>query len=191
MNIAVIGNGNIGSGLAKVLADAGHEVRVAGRGGDIPAAVGAADTVVLATPYGAIADVAGRADFTGKLVIDLSNPVTEDFQGLQLGHSTSAAEEIAARLPGARVVKALNTIFAQHYSSGLKVNGQPLQTFVASDDAEARGTVKALVESIGVQAVDAGPLKNARYLEPLGYMNIQLGYMLGQGTGIAPRWQLA
>ncbi len=66
-----------------------------------------------------------------------------------------------------------------------------MQTFVASDDAEARGKVTALVESIGLQAVDAGPLKNARYLEPLGYMNIQLGYMLGQGTGIAPRWQLA
>ena len=98
---------------------------------------------------------------------------------------------VAARLPGARVVKALNTIFAQHYGNGLKLDGKPLQTFVASDDAEARGKVKALAESIGLEAIDAGPLKNARYLEPLGYMNIQLGYMLGHGTGIAPRWQFA
>lgn len=191
MKIAVIGNGNIGGGLAKVLAEAGHQVRSVGKGDDILAAVAAAEIIVLATPYGAVVDLAGKVDFEGKLVIDLTNPVTEDFQGLQLGHATSAAEEIAALLPGARVVKALNTIFAEHYSKGLKVDGKPLQTFVASNDAEARGTVKALAESIGLEAVDAGPLKNARYLEPLGYMNIQLGYMLGQGTGIAPRWQLA
>lgn len=191
MKIAIIGNGNVGSGLASVLGRTGHQVAVYGRGEDLGAAVAAAEVVILATPYGASAEIAGRADFAGKVVVDVSNPVTEDFSGLQVGHSTSAAEEIAARLPGARVVKAFNTIFAQHYGTGLKLGGQRLQTYVAGDDAAARETVMALAAEAGFEPVDAGPLKNARYLEPLGFLNIQFGYVLGKGTEIAPRLQAA
>ena len=191
MRIAIIGNGNVGSGLAQVLGQAGHEVTTIGRNDDLSAAVSRAELVVLATPYGAAADLAGKADFTGKTVIDVSNPVTEDFSGLQVGHETSAAEEIAFRLAGATVVKAFNTIFAQHYGTGLKVNGQPIQTFVAADDDEARETVKALAAEIGLEPVDAGPLANARYLEPIGFLNIQFGYVFGHATGIAPRWQFS
>ncbi|NPD21699.1 NADPH-dependent F420 reductase [Alterinioella nitratireducens] len=191
MRIAIIGNGNVGSGLAQVLGLAGHEVSVIGRNDDLSAAVSQAEVVVLATPYGAVADLAGKADFTGKTVIDVSNPVTEDFSGLQVGHKTSAAEEIASRLSGATVVKAFNTIFAQHYGTGLKLNGQPIQTFVAADDEAARGSVKALAAEIGLEPVDAGPLANARYLEPIGFLNIQFGYAFGHGTGIAPRWQFS
>ena len=191
MRIAIIGNGNVGSGLAQVLGLAGHEVSVIGRNDDLSAAVSQAEVVVLATPYGAVADLAGKADFTGKTVIDVSNPVTEDFSGLQVGHKTSAAEEIASRLSGATVVKAFNTIFAQHYGTGLKLNGQPIQTFVAADDEAARGSVKALAAEIGLEPVDAGPLANARYLEPIGFLNIQFGYVFGHGTEIAPRWQFS
>ncbi|MGR3640912.1 NADPH-dependent F420 reductase [Alterinioella nitratireducens] len=191
MRIAIIGNGNVGSGLAQVLGLAGHEVSVIGRNDDLSAAVSQAEVVVLATPYGAVADLAGKADFTGKTVIDVSNPVTEDFSGLQVGHKTSAAEEIASRLSGATVVKAFNTIFAQHYGTGLKLNGQPIQTFVAADDEAARASVKALAAEIGLESVDAGPLANARYLEPIGFLNIQFGYVFGHGTEIAPRWQFS
>ena len=123
MRIAIIGTGNVGSGLARALGGAGHEVTPIGRGDDLSAAVSRADLVILATPYGAAAELAGKADFTGKTVIDVSNPVTGDFSGLQVGHKTSAAEEIASRLSGATVVKAFNTIFAQHYGADLKVNG--------------------------------------------------------------------
>ncbi|KAA8606052.1 F420-dependent NADP oxidoreductase [Salipiger aestuarii] len=191
MRIAVIGNGNVGSGLAQVLGQADHEVTTNGRNDNLSAAVSQAEVVVLATPYGAVADLAGKADFSGKTVIDVSNPVTEDFSGLQVGHKTSAAEEIASRLPGATVVKAFNTIFAQHYSSDLKVNGQPIQTFVAADDEAARESVKALAAEIGFEPVDAGRLANARFLEPIGFLNIQFGYAFGHGTGIAPRWQFS
>lgn len=191
MKIAIIGNGNVGSGLARVIDAAGHEVALLGRDADLKAAVGAAELVILATPYGAAADLAGQADFAGKVVVDVSNPVTADFSGLQVGLSSSAAEEIAARLPGASVVKAFNTIFAQHYGAGLKIGGQPLQTFVAADDEIAREKVKRLATDIGLSAVDAGPLKNARYLEPLGFMNIQFGYVLGRGVDIAPQWLAA
>ncbi len=153
----------------------GHEVSAIGRNDDLSAAVAQAELVVLATPYAVVADLAGKADFSGKTVIDVSNPVTEDFSVLQVGHKTSAAEEIASRLSGATVVKAFNTIFAQHYGTGLKVNGQPIQTFVAGDDEAARETVKALAAEIGLEPVDAGPLANARYLEPTDFLNIQFG----------------
>ncbi|OWU85182.1 F420-dependent NADP oxidoreductase [Oceanicola sp. 22II-s10i] len=191
MKLTIIGNGNIGSGLAGALAGAGHNVTTVDQGDDIAAAVAGAEVVILATPYGAAADIAGLADFAGKTVVDVSNPITADFSGLLVGHDTSAAESIAALLPGATVVKAFNTVFAQHYASGLKVAGTPIQTYVAADDDAARDTVMALAKDIGLAPVSAGPLKNARYLEPLGFMNIQFGYVLGMGPTVAPQWLAA
>lgn len=206
MNIAIIGTGGIGSGLASVLAKTSHEVTVsdrkggteaaaklAGRGVSVRAAevrpaVQAADVVILAVPYSAAAGLGQVADFADKIVVDVTNPVKEDFSGLQIGHTTSAAEEIAKALPGARVVKAFNTVFAQVYDQGLKFGDTAMQTFVAADDADAKGAVIALAKDAGFDARDAGPLSNARYIEPLGYLNIQFGYMLGQGTQIAPVW---
>lgn len=206
MNVTIIGMGNIGSGIAKVLGQSGHQVTVvdkdggaaaveklqaagvAAQGADVAAGVAASDVVILATMYDAAAEIAQKADFTGKTVVDVSNPVTADFSALQVGHTSSAAEEIAKLLPGATVVKAFNTIFAPHYDSGLQIAGQKLQAFVASDSEAARETVKALAADMGLDPRDAGPLSNARYLEGVGYMNIQFGYMLGKGTGIAPAW---
>ena len=97
--------------------------------------------------------------------------------------STSGGEELQKALPRARVVKAFNTVFAQHMSRGSAV-GQQLSLFAAGDDAAARKTVLELGKAIGFDAIDAGPLKNARHLEPLGYFNIQLGYVLGNGPDI-------
>lgn len=206
MKIAIIGTGGIGSGLASVLARTAHEITVADRQGgadaaarlaerglsvqaaEVPAAVRAADVVILAVPYGAATGLADVADFAGKIVVDVTNPVKDDFSGLKIGHETSAAEEIARALPGARVVKAFNTVFAQVYDQGLRFGDTPVQTFVASDDAEAKAAVIALASDAGFDARDAGPLSNARTIEPLAYLNIQFGYMLGQGTQIAPAW---
>jgi len=206
MNIAIIGTGNIGSGLARVLAPTSHRIVVTDTKGGTelaeqlkkdgltvePAAlkdaVATADAVILATPYGAVAGIAKQADFAGKVVVDVTNPVIHDFSGLQLGFDSSAAEEIAALLPGAKVVKAFNTVFAQLYPRGLDFAGTPVQTFVAADDADAKAAVIAFAGDAGFDARDAGPLKNARYLEPLGFLNIQFGYALGRGTQIAPVW---
>lgn len=206
MNIAIIGTGAIGSGLAQAFAKTKHGVVVADRNGgtelatklkeqglivqasDVANAVAQADVVILAVPYNAISGLARQADFAGKTVVDLSNPVKEDFSGIQLGFETSAAEEIAQLLSGATVVKAFNTVFAQLYPEGLNINGTKVQTFVASDDDDAKATVIALANDAGFDARNAGALKSARYLEPLGYMNIQFGYMLDQGTQIAPVW---
>jgi 8-hydroxy-5-deazaflavin:NADPH oxidoreductase len=74
-----------------------------------------------------------------------------------------------------------HTVFAQHMDTG-KLGDQQLATFVASDDGGAKTTVLGLARDIGIDAIDAGPLKNARLLEPFAYLNIQLGYALGMGT---------
>ena len=88
-------------------------------------------------------------------------------------------------IPGTKVVKAFNTIFAQVLGAA---GGTRAQVFYAGDDAGAKTAVRALIESLGFEAVDAGPLASGRLLEPLGMLNIYLGYAGGRGTGIAPAW---
>jgi hypothetical protein len=86
-------------------------------------------------------------------------------------------------MPDAHVVKTFNMVFAQHMGTG-RLGDEQLTAFVASDDAGAKNTALELARKIGFDAIDAGPLANARLLEPLGYLNIQLGYVLGLGTQI-------
>ena len=105
---------------------------------------------------------------------------------LASGCTTSAAEALQQKRRGAKVVKAFNTQFATHMDSG-HVDGQQLTVFAAADDAGAKNQVLQMARDIGFDAVDAGPLQNARYLEPLGYLNIQLGYVIGLGTKIGLR----
>lgn len=206
MKVTVIGTGNMGSAFVKQLTKAGHEVRVTGRNaakaqalaGQYPgaqaveasSAASASDAIVLATGY-AEAPAALRAlgDLSGKTVIDITNPLTPDYMGLTLGHDTSAAEEIARALPGVHIVKAFNTLFAQVLADGPAfADGQRGSVFFAGDSATAKATVKSLIDSLGFHPVDAGGLKNARYLEPLAGLNIYLGYGAGMGTAIAPAW---
>ena len=143
-----------------------------------------ADLVVLAVPFGALDSVADVADgvLAGKTVVDVTNAL-DDNMNLALGFTTSGAEELQKKLPKAHVVKAFNTVFARHMDSG-KLGDEPLTAFMASDHANAKNEVLELARGIGFDAVDAGPLKNARLLEPLAYLNIQLGYALGMGTKI-------
>lgn len=206
MNITIIGAGNMASGLVKQLAKAGHQIRITSRDGAkaqalasghanvsaAPAAeaLGRSDVVIVATGFAdAVPALRSLGDITGKVVVDITNPLTADYMGLTIGHTTSAAEEIARAVPGAEVVKAFNTVFAQVLANGPKLaGGEQVPVFLATDSARARETVKALVDSIGFKPVDAGGLKNARYLEPLAGLNIYLGYGAGLGTGIAPAW---
>lgn len=133
--------------------------------------------------------LAAAGDLTGKTVIDITNPLTPDMSGLSIGHTTSAAEEIQKAVPQARVVKAFNTVFAQVLGNDARAGAPKAQVLYAGDDADAKEAVRALIESAGFEAVDAGPLANARTLEPLGLLNIYLGYVAGRGTGVAPGWQ--
>jgi len=206
MKVTIIGAGNMGSAFVKQLVRAGHEVSVTSRdsakaaqvaaahpGAKAVAIAGAAngaDAVVLATGYeSAAAALNAVGDLQGKVVIDITNPRTADYMGLTLAYSTSSAEEIAKAVPGAEVVKGFNTIFAQVLSDGADFgDGRKATVFVASDSVRAKQTAAALAQSMGFDVVDAGGLKNARYLEPLAGLDIYLGYGAGLGTAIAPTW---
>lgn len=205
MKIAVIGTGNMGSGLAQAIAVAGHEVAIGARdpakaaalaanlgygavGGGIAAAVEQADIVFLALPYAAIADAISQTQgLTDKVVVDISNPITADFKGLVIGHTSSAAEEVQKLVPKARVVKAFNTIFAPLLTAEAR-NGRALQVFIAGDDAAAKSQVSELTRSVGFEPVESGPLSNSRFIEPIGEMNIHFGFFLGNGPVVAPSW---
>ena len=179
--IGIIGKGSVGSALARGLARAGHDVTTSGKE-NVKETAAAADVVILAIPFGAIDDALktmGNA-VDGKILVDVTNALDEKM-GLAVGCTTSGAEELQKKAPGAKVVKAFNTVFAEHQDSG-RINDQVLTAFAASDDGRARDAVLALARDIGFDAVGAGPLQNARWLETLGYLNIQLGYVVGLGT---------
>ncbi|MFC3058453.1 NADPH-dependent F420 reductase [Paenirhodobacter populi] len=205
MKIAVIGTGNMGSGFARALVAAGKEVIIGHRdpakaaalaadigsnveGGGIPVALKVSDIAIFALPYDAtIAHLKEAGDLTGKILVDISNPIAPDYKDLVLGLTTSAAEEIQKAAPTATVVKAFNTIFAGLLAQEARP-GKTLQVFVAGDEPSATGKVRDLAAALGFAPTDAGPLTNSRFLEPIGEMNIQFGYFLGRGTGIAPAW---
>jgi len=204
MKVSLIGSGNMATGLAAQLVKAGHEVTVTSRntataaaladthGAAVVPADGAAeaDVLILATSAGdAVPALRALGDLTGKIVVDVTNPLTADYMSLTIGHSTSSAEEIARALPGIRLVKGFNTIFAQLLGAGAALpDGGKVTVFLASDDAAAKAVVADLAQSMGFAITDAGPLKNARYLEPLAGLNIYFGYGAGHGTAIAPAW---
>jgi 8-hydroxy-5-deazaflavin:NADPH oxidoreductase len=206
MNILILGAGNMGAAFAKQLIRAGHLVTVTARSLEKAQAVAAAnpgaqavatanaaaafDVILLATGYAdAVPALQSLGSLSGKVVIDITNPLTADYMGLTIGHDTSAAEEIAKAIPNAALVKGFNTLFAQVLAQGADFgDGRKASVFLASDSAEAKQQATALAESMGFDVVNAGGLKNARYLEPLAGLNIYLGYGAGLGTAIAPTW---
>ena len=185
VKIAVIGRGNVGSALKSGLERAGDEVRATGKDpSGVRDAAAWGEVIMLAVPFPAIDETIRELGdaVRGKVLVDVTNALTPDFQ-MALGFSTSGAEELQKKAPNAKVVKAFNTVFAQNMATG-QVKDEALTLFVAGDDAGAKEQVLALGKGMGFDPVDAGPLKNARWLETLGYLNIQLGYMLKMGTQI-------
>jgi len=206
MKVLVIGAGNMASAFVKQLRLAQHEVSITARdpakaqalaarheGAKAIALTNAAkdkDVIILATPYSEAANALSTlGNLKGAVIVDITNPLTPDYMGLTLGHSSSASEEIAKAAPGAHLVKAFNTLFAQVLDQGAKLaDGTKASVFFAGDNEVAKQLVKQLAVSMGFQAIDAGGLKNARYLEPLAGLNIYFGYGASKGTGIAPTW---
>ncbi|MFN2564466.1 MAG: NADPH-dependent F420 reductase [Gemmatimonadaceae bacterium] len=204
MKVGIIGAGNMGSAFARRLSAAGHDVVIASRdiadakkvassvGSNVRAVpqeqlAGGADVLIAATPFPNQADAlraSGRLE--GKPVIEISNPMKPDMSGLAVGLTTFAAEEVAKAVGGAKVVKAFNTVFAQVLGDQPASAGAPkVQVLYAGDDDAAKRTVRSLIESMGFEPLDAGPLSNARYLEPVGMLSIYLGYVAKMGTDIA------
>ncbi|MGN6490069.1 MAG: NADPH-dependent F420 reductase [Devosia sp.] len=189
--VAILGQGNMGQGLArrlegKVSLRLGARQPEAGKLG-YAEAVNGADIVVLALPFDAALEAAKALDLNGKIVVDISNPITPDYSGLRIGHTTSAAEELQQAAPAAKVVKAYNTIFASLFDVPASETAK-VPVFLAGDDEAAVDAVAGLVQASGFAVENAGKLDGARLLEPVGMLNIRLGYGLGQGTSIAPSW---
>jgi NADPH-dependent F420 reductase len=202
MRLAIIGAGSVGGALGRLLAARGHEVTFGVRdrgspkvvaileqGGQsitalpITEAIAASDTIVLAVPWAAAKDVCESADLAGKVLIDATNPITAGLE-LELGHDTSAAEQIASWSDGARVVKAFNTIGAENLEKP-QFGGEPATMFVCGDDDEAKKVALQLAGELGFEGVDAGPLANARLLEPLAMLWIRLALVEDWGRDIA------
>lgn len=201
MHIGIIGTGNMGSGLGKIWAENGHQLmfsysrdvtklekiaREIGSNASVgtPAeAVQFADVVVLCVPYDAVEDAlkaAGSLD--GKILFSIVNALLPDMSGMAVGTTTSAAEEIAKLAPRARVVEAL-PVFAEVLNSPSRSFGEQLATvFYTGDDADSKQIVAGLLREIDVEPIDAGALKNSRYVEPAMMLLIQLAYFqqLGQ-----------
>lgn len=200
MNIAIIGAGNVGRALAASFVRAGHSVTIASRdpkdAGSVASAMGArlarsnaeaaaaADVVVLATPFSSAAEIAAEIadDVNGKVVVDPTNRMSFGADGPDMDTTTSNAEELAALLPDANVIKAFNTLLASNQSDPI-TEGVQLDGYVAGDDAAAKAQVLDLVASIGLNPVDVGPLSRSRQLEGLAFLNITLNMANGG------RWQ--
>lgn len=204
MKIGIIGSGNMGGSLAKLWAENGHKVLLTSTSpeqtalvaksigknavtGSTADAVAYGDVVLFAFPYESLNDVISKGgSFKNKIVIDLINPLTPDIKGLLMGFTTSASEEIQKLIPDARVVKAFNTISAPVIKSGnIKFNGVAPDVYYCGNNEESKAVVKKLIQDIGFEAVDAGILTNARYLEPIAEFVIQLAILgLGDDIGI-------
>lgn len=189
MDIAIIGAGNVGRALATSFVRAGHSVTIASRDPEDAAAVAGAAVVVLATPFSSAPEIAAEIGdaVAGRIVVDATNRMSFGADGPDIDTASSNAEELAALLPGARVVKAFNTLFASNQSDPI-TEGVQLDGYVAGDDNDAKATVLDLVGSIGLDPVDVGPLSRARQLEGLAFLNITLN--IAHGGSWQSGWKL-
>jgi NADPH-dependent F420 reductase len=204
VKIAILGTGRVGGALGAGWAQKGHSVvfgsrdphgervrrRIEASGENVRAAkpaeaVRSADVVVLATPWQATqATIAASGSLSGKVLVDCINPLTEDFRHLDIGHTTSAAEQIADWAPGAKVVKAFNTVSAGAMADPW-FGDENATMFYCGDDEDAKAIVRRLAEELGFDAYDAGPLAIARYLEPFAMLYIKLAIKEGWGGNCA------
>jgi len=204
MKIGIIGSGNVGGTLGTRWAQGGHTVTFSSRtpdsaamkallqtaGPDATAAsaratVQSSDVLLLASPWPATKSMLNAAgDLSGKILIDATNPILPDLSGLEAGTSTSAGEMVAGWCPGAKVVKAFNTI-GSSIMADPNMNGTPALMFYCGDDDAAKQVVHQLATELGFDAEDAGPLKQSRLLEPFAMLWISLAFTRGYGREFA------
>jgi 8-hydroxy-5-deazaflavin:NADPH oxidoreductase len=200
LNIAILGAGNVGSALAHNLSALGGSIffgvpepekyraiaaRLGAHIGTVEQAIADARIAILAVPFAAALEIATQvADWNDRILIDASNPIAPGFAGLSIGTVTSAAEQIAQRATNARVVKCFNVTGAENMADPRTGNAQVFMP-AAGDDADARTVVVALATRMGFDAVDAGLLSAARYLEPFAMTWIHVAYARGQGRNWA------
>jgi predicted dinucleotide-binding enzyme len=181
-SISIIGVGSMASALAGRALTGGNTVEIIGRdpaktkalaaalGGATVGAVGTApagDIVIVAVPYASAAAVVSEYGdaLRGKVIVDITNPITPDSTGFLTPEGSSGAQEIAKAAPaGAHVVKAFNTLPCDVLAAS-SIEGRPVDVFIAGDDAQAKDRVSAFIESLGMHPMEAGQLPMARALE--------------------------
>ena len=190
-SISIIGTGNMARTIGALAVAGGNTVEVIGRDPaktkELAAALGGAtvgtagtapagDIVILAVPYTSTAAVVSEYGdaLHGKVIIDITNPITADFKGFLTPDGSSGAQEVAKAAPAdAHVVKAFNTLFSQVLATS-PAEGRPLDVFIAGDDAQAKTRVSAFIESLGLRPLDTGQLPMARALENVALLQLGL-----------------
>lgn len=183
MKISVLGFGHVGAQLAKLWSAAGHSLVVGLRRGskheeeasrlktevlEPRAAAQAGDVIVLALPWTAVHEtLLAIGPLAGKIVLDATNPLDAELR-VRIPEAGSGGEQVAVWSPGAKVVKAFNTIGAA-YQGDAHFDG-----FYCGDDTEAKKVIAGLIEDTSMRPVDVGPLKNAAYLEHMAGLWIDL-----------------
>ncbi|GAC1489959.1 MAG: NAD(P)-binding domain-containing protein [Gemmatimonadaceae bacterium] len=195
MHIGILGSGNMGAAIGRALAAKGHTVgfsfsrdprklaRLASATGskafaDSPGEVARRSRViVLAVHWQQVARVLRLAgNLHGKILVDCTNPMNAPATALAVGHRTSGAELVARRAPGARVVKAFNTVPSELLLAGAHVLPERPAVCYCGDDRAAKRSVAALIRAIGFAPTDCGGLVTARYLEPFALLVAELAY---------------
>jgi 8-hydroxy-5-deazaflavin:NADPH oxidoreductase len=192
-HIAILGAGHVGGTLARLWSKAGHAVSVATHrssaakqipgvnAGPAKEIAGAGDIVLLAVPWAAAQEaLESCGDVDGKVLIDCINPVLPTLEGLEFGGTTSAAEKLQQLAPHSHLVKAFNTIGAALLGNAA-FNGLQADGYYCGDDNAAKATVVPLITAAGLRPFDAGPLQNARYLEAMAMLWIDLAIKRGRG----------
>ncbi len=209
MKVGILGSGLMGGKLGTIFARAGHEVvfsyarhkdklerlaREAGgtaRAGTPKEAAEGADALLLAVHWSRFDDVLHQAgDLSGKLIVTCSLPMSADDSGLVLGLTTSGAEELAKKVPQARVVSAFNTVPSEVLFGvyEARLEGRPSLVY-CGDDAGSKEIAAGLIRDAGFEPVDAGPLRIARYTEPFALLVAQLAYEGDAGPELAYRFE--
>jgi len=211
MRIGILGSGLMGAKLGTIFARAGHDVvfsyarnrdklerlaREAGgnaRAGTPREAVRDADALLLAVHWLRFDDVLGQAgDLSAKVIVTCSLPMNAEDTELVVGRTSYAAEELAKKVPKARIVSAFNTVPSEVLFDVFESRGKPAHRpslVYCGDDAGAKETAAALVRDCGFDAVDAGPLRIARYTEPFALLMGQLAYEGHEGPEVAYRFE--
>lgn len=172
-NISIFGKGNMAQALKARYEEAGNTVTLIGHEAD--AVLG--EIVILAVPYPAVDDILSKyaSALNGKIVVDITNPLDfNTFDSLVVPADSSAAAEIAKKVPGAKVLKAFNTNFAASLTTKKVADAVQTTVLVAGDDEDAKNTFTATLSVSGLNVIDAGSLKRARELESFGFLQLVL-----------------
>ena len=210
MRIGILGSGLMGGKLGTLFARAGHQVvfsyarseaklkRLARKAGPRASAgtpgeaAQEADALLLAVHWSRVDDVLAQAgDLAGKLVLTCSLPMNADDSALAIGHTSSGAEELAGKLPGARVVAAFNTVPSEVLFDVYAARRKAIRPSLAycGDDRRGKTTAARLIRDVGFEPMDAGPLRIARYTEPFGLLVAQFAYESKRGSRLAYTFQ--